>query len=129
MKDDRTTDKREPQRTHMEKYAPPGPTKAHDLQAAGYEPEPVLRAIRRKCLWCSGGDPKEVASCLVPDCALFPFRMGKNPWRAEATDAQREASRRNAARLLDAVKGTESGATKPGAATPGPEPEAESIRP
>jgi hypothetical protein len=101
----------------MEKYAPPGPMKADDLQTAGYEPEPVLRAIRRKCLWCSGGDAKEVASCLVPDCALYPFRMGKNPWRAPVSEARREAARRNAASFKIAGTIRASGATDGVAAT------------
>jgi hypothetical protein len=70
----------------MEKYAPTGPMKADDLRAAGYEPEVVLCAIRRRCIDCSGGDRQKVASCLVPDCALYPFRMGKNPWRAPASE-------------------------------------------
>jgi hypothetical protein len=54
-----------------------------ELQAMGHEPGPVLKAIRRKCLDCSGGSAAEVADCLVKNCALYPFRMGKNPWRVE----------------------------------------------
>ena len=53
-----------------------------ELLAIGFEPTSVLRAIRSKCLDCSGGMPSEVRDCLVRDCALYPFRMGKNPWRA-----------------------------------------------
>jgi hypothetical protein len=91
-------------------YDPTMETKA-DLQAMGFEPTPVLRAIRAKCLDCSGGSHAEIADCLVKTCALYPFRMGRNPWRVEASEAQREASRRNAAKLKDAVKITGSGAT------------------
>ena len=43
-------------------------------------PSPV-KAIRAKCLECSGGSPKEVRECLISDCALYPFRFGKNPAR------------------------------------------------
>ena len=50
-------------------------TKA-ELQAMGFEPTPVLRAIRAKCLDCSGGSHAEVAECLVKKCALYPFRLG-----------------------------------------------------
>ena len=69
------------------------------LQAMGFEPTPVLKAIRAKCLDCSGGMPSEVRDCLVPDCALFPFRFGKNPWRAPPTEARREAARKAVASL------------------------------
>ena len=82
-----------------------------ELQAMGFAPVPVLRAIRAKCLDCSGGSHAEVADCLVKTCALYPFRMGRNPWRVEASESQREASRRNAAKLKDTVKITGSGAT------------------
>lgn len=37
-------------------------------------------AIRAKCVECSGGSLKEVQMCRVVDCALFPFRMGINPF-------------------------------------------------
>jgi hypothetical protein len=40
-----------------------------------------LRAVRAKCLDCSVGQPVEVRMCEVTSCALFPFRMGKNPNR------------------------------------------------
>jgi hypothetical protein len=85
-------------------------TKA-DLQALGFEPVPVLRAIRAKCLDCSGGSHTEVADCLVKTCALYPFRMGRNPWRVEVSESQREASRKNAAKLKGAVKIKRSSAT------------------
>jgi hypothetical protein len=68
------------------------------LQALGHQPQPVLKAIRTKCLDCSGGSHSEVADCVVRACALYPFRMGTNPWRAPPTEAKREAARRIAAR-------------------------------
>jgi hypothetical protein len=40
-----------------------------------------LKAIRAKCLDCSGDRPKEVTLCPVTDCELYPFRFGKNPNR------------------------------------------------
>ena len=40
-----------------------------------------IKAIRAKCLECSGGQPSEVRECLITDCPLYPFRMGKNPNR------------------------------------------------
>lgn len=40
-----------------------------------------IKAIRAKCLDCSGGQPSEVRNCLIEDCPLFPYRFGKNPNR------------------------------------------------
>lgn len=37
-------------------------------------------AIRAKCVECSGGSLKEVQECPVRQCALWPFRMGENPF-------------------------------------------------
>lgn len=41
-------------------------------------PTPI-KAIRLKCLDCSGGSSTEVDKCVIPDCALFPYRYGKRP--------------------------------------------------
>lgn len=70
------------------------------LRALGHQPMPVLKAIRAKCLDCSGGTPSEVRDCLVWQCPLFPFRMGSNPWRVPVSDEHRE----RAARIAIAVK-------------------------
>ena len=40
-----------------------------------------LKAIRKKCLDCSGHSQKEVRECVIPGCPLYPYRMGKNPAR------------------------------------------------
>jgi len=40
-----------------------------------------LKAIRKKCLDCSGYSKKEVRECPIIDCPLYPYRMGKNPAR------------------------------------------------
>lgn len=52
-----------------------------------------VKAIREKCLECSCGSITEVKDCPVTKCALHPFRLGKNPYRAkrELTDEQKEA--------------------------------------
>ena len=39
----------------------------------------VLKAIRRRCIDCSGGSLAEVRACKCVSCPLHPFRMGKNP--------------------------------------------------
>ncbi len=40
-----------------------------------------LKAIRKKCLDCSGGSRAEVRECTIPDCSLYLYRLGKNPAR------------------------------------------------
>jgi len=72
------------------------------LRALGHQPMPVLKAIRAKCLDCSGGSRSEVADCLVRDCALYAFRLGINPWRLPVSERRREAARKAAARLRNA---------------------------
>ena len=42
-----------------------------------------MRAIREKCLDCTCQQPVEVNECTVRACALYPIRMGKNPYRAK----------------------------------------------
>lgn len=39
----------------------------------------MARAIRKKCMDCSGGFTNEVRDCWAKDCPLFPYRFGKNP--------------------------------------------------
>ena len=65
-----------------------------------------LKAIRAHCLECVGGSVVEVELCTAPACQLYPFRSGRNPFRKPPSERQREASRRNARRCLDTVKGT-----------------------
>ena len=50
-----------------------------------------VKAIRGKCLDCCCGSVAEVKSCTATACALFPFRMGKNPYRQsrEMTEQQK----------------------------------------
>lgn len=52
-----------------------------------------LKAIRLFCVDCCGGSSNEVKLCPATKCALYPFRFGKNPFRAkrELTDEQRAA--------------------------------------
>ena len=38
-----------------------------------------IKAIRAKCLDCSCGMAKEVRLCLIKECPLWPYRMGKRP--------------------------------------------------
>ena len=38
-----------------------------------------VRAIRQKCLDCSGGKTSEIKECGITECPLHAFRMGTNP--------------------------------------------------
>ena len=40
-----------------------------------------LRAIRKNCLDCMGGNATEVRRCPMENCPLYPYRFGKNPSR------------------------------------------------
>jgi hypothetical protein len=39
----------------------------------------ALKAIRRRCIDCSGGSQIAANACTVSECDLHPFRKGKNP--------------------------------------------------
>lgn len=54
-----------------------------------------VKAIREFCLDCCGDSVSAVRECPSVECALHPFRLGKNPYRAkrEMTDEQREAAK------------------------------------
>lgn len=56
----------------------------HDLQALGHPGSPI-RAIRAKCVDCSGGVPGEARKCVAIGCPLWPFRMGVNPFHGRAS--------------------------------------------
>ena len=47
-----------------------------------------LKAIRKRCLDCAGGSPKEVALCPDPQCSLWPFRYGEKPETSAAKGKQ-----------------------------------------
>ena len=40
-----------------------------------------IKAIRSYCLGCMCGNAAEVRNCVIPDCPLYPYRMGHNPKR------------------------------------------------
>ena len=62
-----------------------------------------LRAIRAKCIDCSAGSAKEVRECMMLDCPLYAFRMGKSPNRKPRilTDEEREALRQRMAKMRE----------------------------
>ena len=52
----------------------------------------ALKMIRQKCLDCCAGNAVEVRLCILWDCPLWPYRMGKKPApdrRPEVWDPER----------------------------------------
>ena len=58
----------------------------------------VLRAIKLKCLDCSTYNINEIKECPVKECPLYPFRLGKNPFR------KRELSEEERNKLSERMK-------------------------
>ena len=52
-----------------------------DFLSLKFRAQNPLKAIREKCLDCCCGNAAEVRKCVAVDCALWPFRMGMNPFR------------------------------------------------
>ena len=69
-----------------------------DLNAIGHEAMSPGKALRLRCLDCSGGAAPEVRACTATRCPAWPFRMGANPWRAPVSEERREAARATFAR-------------------------------
>jgi hypothetical protein len=57
----------------------------HDLRGLGH-PESPIKAIRAKCIECSGGNMAEARLCALTHCALWAFRMGHNPFYGKTSD-------------------------------------------
>jgi hypothetical protein len=60
------------------------PPTASATREAGHKPMSPLKAIRAKCYDCSYFQLNEIRLCEAVNCALWPFRAGKHPWRVEA---------------------------------------------
>lgn len=84
---------------------PVEPTPAN-LSRLGIERTSRGAAIRAKCLECMGGSSNEVKLCASANCALWPFRLGSDPWREKREMSEDEraaaAERLRAARELRA---------------------------
>ena len=52
-----------------------------------------MKAIRAKCLDCSGESAKEVRLCPIKKCPLYPYRFGKRPVFDENTDQGENAKK------------------------------------
>jgi len=47
----------------------------------------ILSAIRLKCLDCTCYQESDIRNCKIKTCALWPFRMRKNPFRKRRKDS------------------------------------------
>jgi len=63
-------------------------------------PRTALKALRRRCLDCSGNSDGEVRSCKLTSCSLHRYRHGKNPnitrseaWKLAAAERLRALPR------------------------------------
>ena len=66
-------------------------------------PQTAIKAIRAKCLDCSGGSSAEVKACELTHCPLYKFRLGKNPnIKREMSDEQRQAAADRLAKAREA---------------------------
>lgn len=70
-----------------------------------YQKNPV-KAIRAKCIDCCGGMMSMVQDCGIPSCPIYPFRLGKNPFRTrkEMTEEQKEAIKERLAKSRKSKK-------------------------
>ena len=62
-----------------------------------------LKAIRAKCMDCSGNLREEIRNCPVKACDLWPYRFGKNPYRKKR-EISPEQRAQMAARLAKSRK-------------------------
>lgn len=51
-----------------------------------------MKAIQVFCFECCGGSKQDVKECTALKCALYPYRLGKNPYRKsrEYTEEEKE---------------------------------------
>lgn len=77
------------EKTHTNAEAEPD-----DLPKSKNVIQPVLKAVRAKCLDCCCGQEAEVRRCAITDCSLHPYRFGTNPFSKRGdlmTDEDRKA--------------------------------------
>ena len=62
-----------------------------DWSLAGIEADTPMAVMRAKCLDCCAGQESEIRKCVAIACAIWPYRMSANPFRAKRsmTDEQR----------------------------------------
>lgn len=53
------------------------------LRGLGH-PESPMKAVRVHCVRCCGGSYAEANKCTATSCALWAYRMGRNPFHAKS---------------------------------------------
>jgi hypothetical protein len=61
-----------------------------------------LKAIRRKCVECSGGSAELSARCTCFNCPLWDYRFGTNPYKQEEAYTPEELN--NIKNRMDSLK-------------------------
>lgn len=54
------------------------------LEKLGHGPRNPVKVMRAFCVDCMGGQHAEVRRCTSVGCALWPYRMGRNPFHGNA---------------------------------------------
>ena len=67
----------------------------------------LLKTIRQKCLDCVCFQPKEVELCPSTHCAIWPYRMGKDPYKTPRIPSA--AQKESLAKALAARKQKQNG--------------------
>lgn len=52
-----------------------------DFRKLGHKQRPLLKVMRAFCMDCMGGSMSEIKKCTSIGCDLWPYRMGKDPFR------------------------------------------------
>ena len=71
---------------------------AEEIVALAHRTMSPLKALRLRCIDCCAGSSLEVRLCTAVSCPSWPFRMGRNPWRAPVSEERRQLGRELAAR-------------------------------
>lgn len=63
-----------------------------------------VKVIRAHCIDCSGGSQSEADNCPCESCCLWPWRLGKNPYKAkrELTEEQKQVLRERLQKMREA---------------------------
>ena len=66
----------------------------------------LIKTVRAHCIDCSGGQSSEVKSCQCKICNLYPYRMGRDPFRQKRvlSEAQKNQVRINLQKGRDNAK-------------------------
>jgi hypothetical protein len=73
---------------------------ANEFDVAGILGQPILSVLRAKCLDCSAGQTEGIRKCVSVACALWPYRMATNPFRAVNVTPEELGRRRERGRAL-----------------------------